>query len=99
MHLEIENKVIKERLDLYALVENSHIHNAVVLMDSGTSVIRPMLRGDLTRNGISLTGDVLFGFYLDEESYGKIKKYFPNKDVYRYIRESDSVNGKLIKLM
>ena len=55
-----ENRIVRERTDVYRIVEEKGIRNAVVLLSAGTGVLRPMPSGDLTRNDIHFKNRVLY---------------------------------------
>lgn len=92
-----ENKVIEERKDLYSLVKKRDIRNAVVIVSSYTSVLRPMPTGDLTRNDVYYLNDVLYAIDLQERNQ-ELMNFYPDRQFYRYIRTPGDVNGKLIRL-
>jgi hypothetical protein len=92
-----EHKIVEERMDVYSLVRKNHVKNSIVLLSSGTGVIRPMPAGDLTRNDHTLTNDVLFA--IDDRRYNAaLLNFFPNKNVFLYQREPGHVQGKLIRI-
>lgn len=94
-HTIEEHRVIEERMDLYKLVKQEGIGNAIVVLSDGTGVLRPMPIGDLIRNGTDLSGDVLFARDLGDEKNKELKKYFPGKIIYRYSRDEIEVRGIL----
>ncbi len=97
IHARAEHRVIFERNDLYRLVEQKKIRNAIVFVASSTGVTRFMPVLDLTRNGTELTGDVLYA--LDKgEANRKLVEYFPGRKYYRYLREKDDPNGRLVEI-
>src|SRR5690606_38581086 len=55
-----EGRIVDERRDLYALVEEQDVHNAVVIVSSSTSPRRPMRITQLTRNDPGYLGDVIY---------------------------------------
>ena len=89
--------MVRERLDLYTRVENADISNAVILVSTHTSVIRPMPVRDLTRNGIDYKGDVIYAQDLGYEN-AKLLEFYPDRSFYKYIRDPDKVEGQMIKL-
>jgi hypothetical protein len=90
-----EHEVIKERTDIYTQVREQHITNAVVLISSDASVIRPMPPEDLNRNDKKYQNDVLYARDLGEKN-GDLKKYYPSRKFYRYVREMDKPRGALV---
>jgi hypothetical protein len=97
-HTIEEHRVIEERMDLYKLVKQEGIRNAIVVLSNGTGVLRPMPIGDLIRNGTDLSGNILFARDLGDEKNMELKKYFPDKGIYRYIRDKNEVRGILEKI-
>jgi len=92
-----ENRIVKERKDVYRLVDEQRVHNAVVLLSSGTSVIRPMPSGDLTRNDIGYTNDVLYA--IDHiEANEPLMEYYGGRKFYRYVRAPGEARGKLVRI-
>lgn len=92
-----ENKIIKERTDLYRIVNESGIDNAVVLVSSGTSVIRPMPIGDLIRNDKLYQNQVIYARDLGPENE-LLFSYYNTRTFYRYIRDLNQPKGKLIPI-
>ncbi|MSR78355.1 MAG: hypothetical protein EXS63_09075 [Candidatus Omnitrophica bacterium] len=92
-----EHEVIIERRDLYDLVEKEKIRNAVIFLQNGTGVKRPMPVWDLLRNGTDFNGSILYA-----EDKGKrneeLVSYFPGRVFYRYVREDQNPKGRLEKL-
>ena len=93
-----EHKVIYERTDLYRLSELNKLDNSIVIVSSSTGVVRPMPPGDLIRNGISIDKNILYARDRGIKSYEKLHKFFPTKKIYRYTREKNSSQGRLIEL-
>ncbi len=92
-----EHQIISERMDLYRLVEQENVHNAIIFLRSGTGVMRPMPARDLTRNGIGFENDVLYARDLGADN-ARLKAYFPDKQLYMYYRDKNKPNGRLIAL-
>lgn len=93
-----EHKVVEERKDVYAQVEQKGIRNAVVFISSQTSVMRPMPVEDLNRNDRHYENDVIYARDLAGQNIQLINHYRGKKDFYLYKREVDAVQGKLIKI-
>jgi hypothetical protein len=87
-------KVITERRDVFRLVENMGITNAVVLLSSGTGVLRPVKANVLVRNGIEVGGEVIFAHDWGPENC-KLQAIFPERNFWVYKRETDIVRGRL----
>jgi hypothetical protein len=92
-----EGQILDERQDLYDLVEEQRLSNAVVLVSSSTSPIRPMPADDLTRNDGKYENDVIFALELPEIT-GKLMEYYNGRSFYRYIREPDDPHGELVRI-
>lgn len=92
-----EHRIIEQRKDVYKLVQQRDIRNAVVFLSSYTSVLRPMPTGDLTRNDVYYLNDVLYALDLQERN-SELMDYYPDRTFYRYVREVNDEKGKLIKL-
>jgi hypothetical protein len=92
-----EGRIVDQRQDLYDLVEEQHISNAVVFVASATSPIRPMATGDLTRNDPRFQNDVLYAIEIPK-STDAMFRYYPERSFYRYVREVDDPHGQLIRI-
>jgi hypothetical protein len=92
-----EHTIIDQHRDIYNLVKEKKISNAVVLIASGTSDIRPMPVGDLTRNDPSFTNKVLYAIY-DEKHNASLMNYYPDRSFYIYMRQPGNVHGVLVKI-
>ena len=92
-----EHRVIEERLDIYTKVRESNISNAVVLVTSHTGIIRPMGQLDLTRNGMDYNSSVIYAHDLGERNQ-ELMKFYPDRTFFRYVRDPEIVEGKLIQI-
>ncbi|HUZ72440.1 MAG TPA: hypothetical protein VMU87_05600 [Stellaceae bacterium] len=90
-------QVIDERMDLYDQVAQAGIHDAIVVVGSGTGVLRPMEPRDLLRNGINRTGDVIYALDLPGR-LSELRRMFPGRKFYIYDRASNVVRGRLTPL-
>ena len=95
--IQREHQVVEERIDLYALVEKAVLDNAVVLVSTHTGIIRPMGAMDLTRNNLDYTGEVIYAHDLGERN-AELMKLYPDRTFYRYVRDPEIVEGKLIRV-
>lgn len=93
-----EHRVVEERKDVYAQVENNGIKNAVIFISSQTSVMRPMPVEDLNRNDRRYENDVLYARDLGPENIKLIDYYRGKKEFYLYKREIDAVHGSLVRI-
>jgi hypothetical protein len=92
-----ERRIIDERLDVYKLVEEQKLSNAVVLLSTGTSVTRPMPSGDLTRNDSRYSNSVLYA--IDHiHANDKLMAFYKDRSFYRYVREKNERHGKLERI-
>ncbi|MEO5602068.1 MAG: glycosyltransferase family 39 protein [Cyclobacteriaceae bacterium] len=92
-----ENRIVIERQDLYKLVDEQKIRNAVVFVVSPTSPIRPMPADDLTRNDASFSNEVIYALELPATNR-QLMEYYPDRSFYRYVRNLEEVRGRLIKV-
>jgi hypothetical protein len=85
---------VNERMDLYHQVRVQGLHNAVVIVHSGTGRSPPLSPMDLTRNGLVIDGDVIYA--LDIPSRLKeLKDLFPYRRFYIYVRAPSEATGIL----
>jgi hypothetical protein len=97
MFAPIMRQTVDERMDLYDLVRAQNIHNAVVMIRARTGVIRWMSEADLTRNGLDLSGDIVYAGNMPER-LGELIAMFPSRRIYAYDRQADSPHGTLVQL-
>ena len=92
-----EHQVVHERTDLYSLVEKEKLSNAVVLISSHTGVIRPMGILDLPRNGTDYDENAIYAIDLGTENK-KILEFYPDRAFYKYTKDLESVEGRLVRV-
>jgi hypothetical protein len=92
-----EHRVIRERNDLYDIVNAQQISNAVIFVSSHTGVIRPMPIGDLTRNDLHENGSVIYVQDRGAKNSIIINK-FRGRKFYLYDRDPEKVHGELKSL-
>jgi hypothetical protein len=92
-----EATIIDQRQDVYDLVAEQKIHNAVVFVASPTSPIRPMPEADLTRNGSKFLSDVVYVLEIPHINR-QVMDYYEDRKVYRYVRAVDDPQGELIRI-
>jgi hypothetical protein len=85
--------ISQERQDVYRLIKAGNIHHAVVVIKAATGRIWPMRSFDLARNGLALTGDVLFA--RGNTNPDEIQRVFPDRTVWVYERDLQSSRGRL----
>lgn len=92
-----EHRIVEERNDLYRAVQENKVSNAVVFVSSHTGVIRTMPMGDLTRNDVDYKNDVLYALDLEERNV-ILMQYYPDRTFYKYTKDTEKVEGELIRL-
>ena len=92
-----EGSIVDERKDLYDLVNEQKIIDAVVLISSPTSPTRPMAVGELTRNDARFVNNVIYAIELPEIT-GQLMEYYSNRSFYKYVREPDKAHGELVRI-
>jgi hypothetical protein len=92
-----EHRVVEERNDVYRQVKKEGITNAVVFISTHTGVIRPMPAGDLTRNDSGYKNDVLYALDLKEKN-DVLMRHYSGKKFYKYVKDKESVEGRLVRL-
>ena len=95
LHAYHEHHVVEERLDLERLVEREELTNAIVIVLDGTGVARRMPPYDLTRNGTSLDGEILYVLDLGPDTPRQLRTHFPKRQLFRYRRAPREVHGTL----
>ncbi len=90
-------RIIDQRQNVYDLVEEEKITNALVFISSPTSPLRPMPVDDLTRNDPTFINDVMYVLSFPKIN-DQLMDYYPDRSVYEYVRDVDDVNGKLIRI-
>jgi len=89
--------IVDERLDLYNQVRARGLHDAVVVIHSGTGRFRSFTPKDLTRNGLAINGDVVYAIDIPDR-LGELRELFPHRRFYIYRRDPDSPTGTLSPL-
>jgi hypothetical protein len=92
-----EKRIVEERQDLYDLVREEHLSNAVVFVTSPTSPTRPMPVDDLTRNDPKFENDVIYALELPKAS-NELMKYYSDRLFYRYTRDLNERHGELTRI-
>jgi hypothetical protein len=92
-----EHRAVRDRLDLYRLVERERLSNAVVLLTTGTGVVRHMPVGDLIRNGLDFNRPVLYAADRGDDNR-RLMDFYPGRRFYRYERPPGEVHGRLTSL-
>ena len=92
-----EGKIIDQRQDLYDLVREQKIQNAVVFVASATSPIRPMPASDLTRNDPMFMNDVIYVLEIPRINE-QLFEYYNDRAFYRYVRDTEKPQGELVRV-
>lgn len=92
-----ENRIIKERTDLYQQVAENNLQHAVVLIESPTGLRRPMPQATLTRNDKDYQNNVLYALDLGTKNKELIDHY-SDRIFYRYSRSKEKSTGRLIEV-
>lgn len=92
-----EGKIIDQRQDLYDLVREQKIQNAVVFVASSTSPIRPMPASDLTRNDPMFMNDVIYVLEIPQINE-QLFEYYNDRAFYRYVRDTEKPQGELVRV-
>jgi len=89
------NRIVTERQDLYRLVQERRLNNAIVIVKSTTSPLSPMSIKDLTRNPPTLQAPVL---YARNTTVDQLQGLFSDRSIWSYERDPKAVSGRLIRL-
>ncbi len=82
--LVLEHKVVWQRQEIYRAVEKAGLKDAVVVISSGTGIIREMQARDLVRNG-PVIGDEPVTYVRDlGAKNAALANLFPGREIYRY---------------
>ena len=92
-----EHRVVEERIDIYEKVREANLTNAVVFVSSPTGIIRPMVQMDLTRNGLEYNSSVIYAHDLGDRNK-ELQEFYHERKFYKYVRDPDNVEGKLMLL-
>lgn len=92
-----EGYIIDQRQDLYDMVRDQKINNAVVLIASPTSPLRPMPIGDLTRDDPAFLNDVIYVRSLPAIN-NQLMEFYSDRSFYKYVRDINKPHGELIKI-
>lgn len=92
-----EEDIVDQRQDVYDLVKEENIDNAVVLITAPTSPIRPMPADDLTRNDRLFANEVLYALELPR-ALDQLMEYYPERSFYRYVKDNNQKHGRLVRI-
>ena len=91
-------RIVDERMDLEDLARARNLHSAVVIVRSGTGVIRPFEGPlDLVRNSPDLSQDIIFALDFPQR-LEDLRQMFSDRTFYVYQRAQGSPRGELIPL-
>jgi hypothetical protein len=83
-HAMIERRVIRERMDPFTTVQGARLRDAVVFIADRVGTARPMRAYDLTRNGLTYDGPVLYANSSGTAEDCAVMTQFPGRTAYRY---------------
>lgn len=86
--------LIDERMDLYDLVARQELHDAVVVVSAPTSRLDLLGPLDLVRNGIDVSGAVIYALP-GKDVLARLKALYPTRRIYVYRRDLDAASGRL----
>jgi hypothetical protein len=92
-----ERRIIDARMDLYDQVAKAGLHNALVVVQSGTGGGYYMEPRDLVRNGVDRQGDVLYALDLPGRM-ADLRALYPERQILIYQRSKLEVAGHLVPL-
>ncbi len=93
----LQHTIITERTDLFRQVATAGLENALVVVKHATGVVSPMEPGDLLRNGLATSGDVIYAVDRGQENKTLIDR-FPDREIWTYEREDGARAGTLSKV-
>jgi hypothetical protein len=88
------HRIVDERMDLYDLVDEQNVSNAVVVVTMPTGSLDPMGPKDLTRNGIDVSGPVIYALARDN-AVARLRTLYPTRQLFIYRRDIDAPRGRL----
>jgi hypothetical protein len=90
------HRIVNERMELFDLVASAHLSNAIVIIGAPTGSVYPMRMssGDLARNGINLSGKVLYVNDIPDK-FCALARAFPGRSFYRYGVDDNHYPGRL----
>ena len=89
--------IVRERQEVYDLVAERRLDNAVVLVQTDPGDLWTMEGDDLARNGIDADGPVLYARG-DLVDVAHIRAEMPNRTIYIYRREDWEDQGDLYEM-
>jgi hypothetical protein len=92
-----EEQIVDQRQDLYDLVAEQKIRNAVIFVAAPTSPIRPMPAEDLTRNDARFSDNVIYALEIPKINH-QLMEYYDDRAFYKYVRDLDKPKGELIRI-
>ena len=94
---KIKKQVVWDRQTPYRLVQEQKIHHAVIFIKTSSGKIYPIRRGELLRNDLDFSNDVLYVQDRREENK-KLMHYYPDKTYYVFTFDRNKDKGQLQKL-
>ena len=90
------NDMITGRQELYKIVQDKKLNNAVVVVDSWAGDGRRMYERELVRNNPNLSADVLYARNVSPEL---LQRHFPGREIWVYRRDDNSSPAYLTKAL
>jgi hypothetical protein len=94
-HAVVERRVIRERMDPFRQATEARLSNAVVFMKDRIGTARPMRARDLTRNGLTYDGPILYAIDADASADCEVMTHYPGRSAYRYVWNVEQRKGDL----
>jgi hypothetical protein len=88
------HRTVNARMELYDLVAQEGLSNAIVIIAAPTGSVLLMDAKDLTRNGMNFSASVLYALDLPTQ-YCVLSRAFPGRAIYRFERERNVGPGTL----
>jgi hypothetical protein len=88
------HRTVNARMELYDLVAQKGLSNAIVIIAAPTGRVLLMDAKDLTRNGTNFSASVLYALELPTQ-YCALSRAFPGRAIYRFERERNVGPGTL----
>ena len=97
-HGLIERRVVHERTDPYRMVARAGLRDAVVFLGNPIGTRRTMPSRDLTRNGLTYDGPVLYALDNAAPDDCAVMTHFPRRTPYQYAWDPERRVGTLARI-
>ena len=98
VHAAVERQVIRERSDPYRMVAAAGLEHALVLIAGRVGTVRSMAAFDLTRNGFTNEGSVLYGLDQGAPAHCAPRARIAGRTTYLYAWDPAASRGVLRRL-